>query len=542
MGTATGGGTYNYDTTVVVTAEEKIGYWFVNWTENGVVVSEEKEYSFTATADRTLVANFEPIDYWTFEELEIGMSEFKIGLLDNRGATHFELKIEGCGTQRKPIETYIKKPTILLGNPDNFEIRLFNSAEAEIPIAVVYCEGEPGDNYGKLIIHTFTVNFESKGGTEIDDIEVLNGATITAPDEPTKTGYDFAGWFKDENLTEAWDFATDQVFADITLFAKWDPRTDTPYTVKHYQQDVAGDGYTLVDTEELTGTTDATVAATPRIYTGFTLNESKSTLSGTVKPDGSLVLELYYDRLTFIVSFESNGGSEVDPIENVRYGATITEPEPPTRTGYIFAGWFKDEVLTNEWDFNNDIVTESITLYAKWESSAVTQVEMIIDSLPTVAALTLDNLNGVEEAEAAYDDLSDDEKQAVNTELVAKLNGAVEKITQLVLENVDATFNEAKDTINQQCTGTGIDRVEFANRKATFYIDDLEKIVYGFVSSGVTQLFESLYDDMNVIGMEIAGHLYPIEGGEMGALKAGARIVLVLLGHQEYIDEPTRVI
>jgi uncharacterized repeat protein (TIGR02543 family) len=187
-------------------------------------------------------------------------------------------------------------------------------------------------------------------------------------------------------------------------------------------------------------------------------------------------------------------------------------------------------------------VTESIILYAKWESSAVTQVEMIIDSLPTVAALTIEDLNDVEEAEAAYDDLSDDEKQAVNTELVAKLNGAVEKITQLVLENVDATFNEAKDTINQQCTGTGIDRVEFANRKATFYIDDLEKIVYGFVSSGVTQLFESLYDDMNVIGMEIAGHSYPIEGGEMGALKAGARIVLVLLGHQEYIAEPTSYI
>ncbi|MDW8069688.1 MAG: hypothetical protein RML46_12340, partial [Anaerolineae bacterium] len=57
-GTVTGGGTYAHGATVTVTAQANPGYDFLNWTENGTVVSTDASYSFTATGNRTLVANF----------------------------------------------------------------------------------------------------------------------------------------------------------------------------------------------------------------------------------------------------------------------------------------------------------------------------------------------------------------------------------------------------------------------------------------------------------------------------------------------------
>ena len=58
-GTVSGGGTYNEGETCTVIATATSGHMFVNWTENGEIVSEDAEYSFVVTANRTLVANFD---------------------------------------------------------------------------------------------------------------------------------------------------------------------------------------------------------------------------------------------------------------------------------------------------------------------------------------------------------------------------------------------------------------------------------------------------------------------------------------------------
>ncbi len=62
-GTVSGGGTYNYGTSVTITASPATGYQFINWTESGVAVSTNPSYTFTATANRTLLANFSLIIY-----------------------------------------------------------------------------------------------------------------------------------------------------------------------------------------------------------------------------------------------------------------------------------------------------------------------------------------------------------------------------------------------------------------------------------------------------------------------------------------------
>ncbi len=69
------------------------------------------------------------------------------------------------------------------------------------------------------------VRFASNGGTEIDDLTAVYGETITRPADPQREGKVFAGWYKDIDCTQPWDFDKDTVSGNMTLYAKW---TDAP--------------------------------------------------------------------------------------------------------------------------------------------------------------------------------------------------------------------------------------------------------------------------------------------------------------------------
>jgi hypothetical protein len=77
---------------------------------------------------------------------------------------------------------------------------------------------------------------------------------------------------------------------------------------------------------------------------------------------------------TYTVTFDSKGGSAVDPITGVKSGDTISAPTAPSHTsaGIEFLDWYKDENCTagNQWSFGSDTVTKDITLYAKWGRDA----------------------------------------------------------------------------------------------------------------------------------------------------------------------------
>ncbi len=76
----------------------------------------------------------------------------------------------------------------------------------------------------------YTVSFdEISAGTAIEPLTVKGGKKADAPADPTREGYGFIGWFKDAGLTESFDFASDKVEGDMTLYAGWDKNTgDTP--------------------------------------------------------------------------------------------------------------------------------------------------------------------------------------------------------------------------------------------------------------------------------------------------------------------------
>lgn len=69
---------------------------------------------------------------------------------------------------------------------------------------------------------SFTVSFDTDGGSDVPPVTVLDGETFDKPDDPTKNGFTFEGWYKEAELTNIWVFETDTVTANITLYAKWE--------------------------------------------------------------------------------------------------------------------------------------------------------------------------------------------------------------------------------------------------------------------------------------------------------------------------------
>lgn len=137
------------------------------------------------------------------------------------------------------------------------------------------------------------------------------------------------------------------------------------------------DGSVLeTDTDVAYGTTPTYDGATPvkdadAQYT-YTFNAWTPAIESV---DGDVEYTATYINAvnTYTLSFDTNGGSTVDSIENIQYGTTLYVSAIPTLTGSTFEGWYQDEALTKEWDFAEHTITGDTTLYAKWTPTAVTE-------------------------------------------------------------------------------------------------------------------------------------------------------------------------
>ena len=68
----------------------------------------------------------------------------------------------------------------------------------------------------------------------------------------------------------------------------------------------------------------------------------------------------------FTITFDSRGGTDV-PAQNQMYGELLDVPEPPTREGYLFTGWYKDHACFEQWNVEMETIETDITLYAGWK-------------------------------------------------------------------------------------------------------------------------------------------------------------------------------
>ena len=131
--------------------------------------------------------------------------------------------------------------------------------------------------YAQWTINTYTVTFDSQGGSAVNSQTVEHGGLATEPTDPTKTGYTFGGWYKESGCTNAWNFDTDTVTSDVTLYAKW---TANNYNITFDKNDDAATE-TMADQTIASGSS-AALTACVFTKTGWTFAGWAETSGGVV--------------------------------------------------------------------------------------------------------------------------------------------------------------------------------------------------------------------------------------------------------------------
>lgn len=231
-------------------------------------------------------------------------------------------------------------------------------------------------------IPKYTVTYDLNGGTGTtpDSVTGYENTSVTVANDENfeNPGYTFSGWNTEENGTGT-DYAAGSqlnLARNVTLYAKWTPKGDISYTVKHYQQNLDGTyPEEPTDTDTWYGTTGTEVTATPKNYKGFTYNDSvaETVASGAISGDGTLVLRLFYSRNTHKVTYNLNGGTgatDGDYAEKTYlYGQEVTVQPAPTMVYRQFQGWQSD-TSQNKVDPNSTFIMpdNDVNFTATWDA------------------------------------------------------------------------------------------------------------------------------------------------------------------------------
>lgn len=335
----------------------KTGYNFDGWLYNG------SAFDFTSpiTQDIVLQAQWSIINY----------------------SINYELN-DGTISPANPSTYTVETETFELNDPvkDGFNFMgWYNEAVDPDERLTKIVKG----SYGNITLtarwtQCFVVTFNTDGGSSVAIQAVEDNQYATEPSAPTKSGYDFGGWYSEAALSNEFSFTT-PITTNTTLYAKWNPRSDTNYSIEHYQQKATGSDYELVDTESRQGTTDQTTAissADAKTYTGFALSTTNTIQNVNISGDGQAVVKIYYDRLTFQVTYDDGVTSEnisVPSAQTYRYGASVSIDFTSigTRAGYTFSGWNNGSITyTSAGTASFNMGLADVTLSAVWTANTNT--------------------------------------------------------------------------------------------------------------------------------------------------------------------------
>ena len=215
--------------------------------------------------------------------------------------------------------------------------------------------------YGGLYIYgnmTGVIVTYKDGDSEYAKQVLPSGTLATRPDAPAATpGYTFGGWNKADGT--AWDYASDKVTDNITLYAKWAANT---YTITF---DTAGGSEIAPITQDYGTVITAPEAPTREGYTFIGWDKEIP----TTMPAENMTVTAQWEINQYTITFDTNGGSEIAPITQ-DYGTAITAPADPTREGYTFIGW--------DMEIPKTMPAENITLKARWKDTEKPTGEIII--------------------------------------------------------------------------------------------------------------------------------------------------------------------
>lgn len=210
---------------------------------------------------------------------------------------------------------------------------------------------------------TFTVTFSDDGGSPVSPQVIDNGGLVVEPVDPTKEHYTFDGWYRDWQKTVLWNFATDTVTEDRTLYAK--------YVIDSFVVTFNSLGGSSVApiTAEYSSVIEAPTPPTRANYAfGGWYREEACTTAWVFDNDQveeAITLYAKWTLLTNRMTFDSQGGSSAQA-QDVGVGQPVATIPIPSRTGFDFLGWFTQVEGAGVRVLATTIPTTDITVYAAW--------------------------------------------------------------------------------------------------------------------------------------------------------------------------------
>ena len=222
--------------------------------------------------------------------------------------------------------------------------------------------------YAQWKVRSYSVNFDSNGGSAVASQSVKYGSKASRPTDPTRAGHTFQGWYTSRDGGARYDF-NQTVTGDVTLYAHW--------SVNSYTLAFDGNGGKASESSRKVqyGNQYGTLPTATR--TGYAFqgwytarSDGSQVSSSTTMEAANTTVYAHWTVNTYTVSFDSNGGSAVAS-QSVRYGSKATQPANPTRAGHTFQGWYTARSGGSKYDFGT-AVTGDVTLYAHWSVNSYT--------------------------------------------------------------------------------------------------------------------------------------------------------------------------
>ena len=336
------------------------GQMFYGWTKNQNYTASEEDLKAGVTIDGvrkemeelSITEGMDPINYYAMI-----FSAYNVTYLDELGVTiKTETLYAKGGEAYKDYE--VNEPYTPRDQDANFEG--WNKLDAEgNPTGEPIARGTKIDLTESIVLKAYVpkgnwLEFRENG----DNVSYTapqflhSGEKAEEPTPPTRHGYTFGGWYYNAACTgDQFNFENTIITERTTLYAKWTPVATAPYTVIIWKQNVDGENYDFGEAITINGTVGDPVAvsqqgtgnnAYARInsrnyqYTGFHLDNF--TQGVTVLPEGNAVVNVFYDRTEYTLTFQVNN-STVRTI-TAKYQEDISSYFPITGTnGTSYAGY-----------------------------------------------------------------------------------------------------------------------------------------------------------------------------------------------------------
>ena len=223
-------------------------------------------------------------------------------------------------------------------------------------------ETMPAENLtikAKWTVNQYTLTFDTDGGSAIAPITQDYGTAVTAPADPTRTGYTFAGWTP--------EIPAAMPAEDLTIKAKWTVNT---YTITYDLDGGTAEGNPASYTVESGAITLAEPAKPGYTFTGWSGTDLEGadnrsvTIPAGSTGDRSYTAHWQVNTVYSTLRFETRGGSALATLA-LPYGSRVDLTKyVPTREGFAFTGWYTDRELTQR--VTSLTLTNSTVVYAGW--------------------------------------------------------------------------------------------------------------------------------------------------------------------------------